>query len=50
MKKALAVLVIVVCVLFLAAVSMGEEARFVTIREWMDARGECGNCMLVVRI
>ena len=51
MKKTLAVLVIVVCVLFsVAAVSVGEEVRFVTIREWMDARGECGNCMLVVRI
>ena len=27
-----------------------EGPRFVTIQEWMDAKGECGDCMLVVKI
>ena len=40
-----------VCMMVLAAtVSLSEGAKFITIREWMDATGECGECMLVVRI
>ncbi len=49
MKKAIALLL--VCVLVSAfALSAAEGAKFVTIREWLDARGECGECMLVLRI
>ncbi len=51
MKKAIAILLLVICAgLSAAAVSAEGEARFVTIREWLDAKGECGDCMLVVRI
>lgn len=49
MKKAIALLL--VCILVSAAAAAAAEgAGFVTIREWLDARGECGDCMLVLRI
>ena len=49
MKKIIALLL--VCVLIsLTAVSLGDAAKFVTVQEWMDAKGECGDCMLLLRI
>ena len=27
-----------------------EGPRFVTIQEWLDAKGECGDCMLLLKI
>ena len=49
MKKVVALLL--VCMLALAAASsLAEGAKFVTIKEWLDAKGECGDCMLVLRI
>ena len=27
-----------------------EEFRFVTVQEWLDAKGECGNCLLLLKI
>ena len=27
-----------------------EGPKFVTIREWLDANGECGDCMVLLRI
>ena len=49
MKKAIALLL--ACMLLAAAaVSMGDEAKFVTVREWLDAKGECGECMLLLKI
>ena len=27
-----------------------EGPKFVTIREWLDAEGECGDCMVLLRI
>ena len=27
-----------------------ESPKFVTIREWLDAEGECGDCMVLLRI
>ena len=51
MRKKIIAAVLAVCFLVsAAAVSFAEEARFVTIREWLDARGECGPCLLLVRI
>ena len=42
---------ILACVLALCAtVSMAEEPRTVTVREWLDAEGECGSCMLLLKI
>lgn len=41
-------------VLLLASVPCFAQAEegphFVTIREWLDANGECGNCMLLLKI
>ena len=50
MKKVIAVLMLVVCVVLAATAVAGEEAKFVTIQEWIDAKGECGDCMLLLRI
>ncbi|MER1994524.1 MAG: hypothetical protein ABS897_10845 [Eubacteriales bacterium] len=48
MKKIVALLL--VCILVCAAAAALGEAKFVTIREWLDANGDCGDCMLVLRI
>ena len=51
MKKAVIVLALAVClVLLLTAVAGAESAKFVTIQEWTDANGACGDCMLLLRI
>ena len=51
MKKQIAALLLAVCLLVsLTAASLGEEAKFVTVQEWMDATGECGNCMLLLKV
>lgn len=51
MKKAIALLLVTVCAFLCAVPALSEgEPVFVTIREWLDAKGECGNCMLLVRI
>ena len=52
MKKTIALVLTVVLVLVsLSYIAQAEESpRFITIREWLDARGECGDCMLVLKI
>ena len=52
MKKTIALALSIVLVLAsLSCAALAEESpRFVTIQEWMDAKGECGNCMLVVKV
>ena len=52
MKKTIALALSIVLVLVsLSCVALAEEApKFVTIQEWMDAKGECGNCMLLLKI
>ena len=52
MKKTLALASSVVLALVsLSCIAQAEESpRFVTIQEWLDAKGECGNCMLVLKI
>ena len=52
MKKPIApALSIVLVLVFLLCAAQAEEGpRFVTIREWLDAKGECGDCMLVLKI
>ena len=51
MKKIFALLVsLVLLTAPLACIASGEEARFVTVREWLDAKGECGDCMLLLKI
>ena len=52
MKKTIALVLTVVLVLVsLSYIAQAEESpRFITIREWLDARGECGDCMLLLKI
>ena len=52
MKKTIALALSVVLVLVsLSCFAQAEEGpRFVTIQEWLDAKGECGDCMLLVKI
>ena len=46
------IVLILAAALLLATVSctFAEENRFITIREWLDAKGECGECMLLLKI
>ena len=52
MKKTLALALSVVLVLVsLSCFAQAEEGpKFVTIQEWLDAKGKCGDCMLVLKI
>jgi hypothetical protein len=52
MKKtiALAISIVLVLVSLLCVAQAEESPRFVTVQEWLDAKGECGDCMLVLKI
>ena len=52
MKKTIALVLSVVLVLVsLSCIAQAEEGpKFVTIQEWLDAKGECGDCMLVLKV
>jgi len=52
MKKTVALALSIVLVLVsLSCFAQAEEGpKFVTIQEWLDAKGECGDCMLLVKI
>ena len=51
MRRVLALLMLVVCLgISITAVSYADDAKFVTIQEWLDAKGDCGDCMLLVEI
>ncbi len=52
MKKtiALALSIVLILVSLLCVAQAEENPKFVTIQEWLDAKGECGNCMLVLKI
>ena len=52
MKKTVALALSIVLVLVsLSCPAQAEEAPgFVTVREWLDANGECGDCMLLLKI
>ena len=52
MKKTLALALSIVLVLAsLSCIAQAEEGpKFVTIQEWLDAKGECGDCMLVLKV
>lgn len=51
MKKRFAWAVCFVLMLTLTAcAALGEEIRFVTVQEWLDAKGECGDCLLLLKI
>ena len=52
MKKiiALALSIVLVLVSFSGIAQAEEGPKFVTIREWLDAEGNCGDCMLLLKI
>jgi hypothetical protein len=52
MKKTIALALSIVLILVsLACTSQAEEnPRFVTIQEWLEAEGKCGDCMLLLKI
>ena len=51
MKKTAALFfTVVLMIVVLLCPALSEEVRFVTVQEWLDAKGECGDCMLVLRI
>ena len=50
-KNILIPLSIVLVLASLLGFAQAEEGPgFVTIREWLDAKGECGDCMLVLKV
>ena len=52
MKKAIALALSIVLVLVsLSCIAQAEEGpRFITIQEWLDAKGECGDCYMLVQV
>ena len=52
MKKtiALALSIVLVLVSLSCIAQAEEEPKFVTIQEWLDAKGECGDCMLLLKV
>ena len=52
MKKTVALALSIVLVLVsLSCFAQAEEGpKFVTVQEWLDAKGECGDCMLLLKI
>ena len=49
MKRFVSLLLALVLLLSLS-LAAAEGPKFVTLREWLDANGECGDCMLLVKI
>ena len=52
MKKtiALALSIVLVLVSLSCFAQAEDELKFVTLQEWLDAKGECGNCMLLLKV
>ena len=52
MKKVLTLALSIVLVLVsLSCVAQAEESPgFVTIQEWLEAKGECGDCLLLLKV
>ena len=52
MKKtiALALSIVLVLVSLLCIAQAEEGPKFVTIQDWLDAKGDCGDCMLLLKI
>ena len=52
MKKTIVLaLFIVLALASLSCTAQAEEGpKFVTVREWLDAKGECGDCYMAVQV
>ena len=49
MKKIIAA-VLVIVLIFTFACALADSPKFVTINEWLDTKGECGDCYMVIQI
>ena len=49
MKKIIAA-VLVIVLIFTFACAFADSPKFVTINEWLDTKGECGDCYMVIQI
>ena len=49
MRKIIA-LVITIILLSACASALADGPRFVTVNEWLDTKGECGDCYMVVQV
>ena len=49
MKKAIALMITIV-LLAACASALADGPRFVTVSEWLEAKGDCGDCYMVVQI
>ncbi len=52
MKKAIPVFLAALLIFVsISCCALGEEEpKFVTIQEWLEAKGECGSCLLLLKI
>ncbi len=52
MKKTITLaLIIILALVFLPYAAQAEEGpKFVTIQEWLDAKGKCDDCMILLKI
>ena len=50
MKRMIVLILAAALLLAIIPCTFAEENRFITIREWLDAKGECGECMLLLKI
>ena len=51
MKKTVSLLIaLTLALISLSWAASEEQAKFVTVREWLDAKGECGDCMVLLKI
>ena len=53
MKKIISLILSLILLAAVFCTAMAEEAsgpKFVTLREWLAAKGECGDCMLLLKI
>ena len=51
MKKTITLAISIVLFVSILCVAQAEEGPgFVTIQEWLDTKGECGDCMLLLKV
>ena len=43
-------LVLAILLLLCGTAALADGPKFVTIQEWLEAKGECGDCLVVVQI
>ena len=49
MKRIMA-LILAALLLALSASALADGPKFVTIQEWLEARGDCGDCLMLIQI